>query len=716
MNNSKHIRIFSINLCIFNSLKITAMNEFVSMDQVFIRKLTEIVLKNLTNENFDVDELAMEAGIGRYTIHRRLRSIRHQSVSQFIREIRLQRAMEMLRNNVALVSEIAYMVGFGSPTYFNKCFHEYYGYPPGEVKKGYPEILETDQEVGSSGQSIPNNKLSHKERIKPIWNLKKSLFIIGSIFLIISIGLILVFDMFSFFRKNDLTDIIAPDGRISIAVIPFQNMTNDTIWNIWQNGIKDELINYLTNYSEYLSTRQAESVDNLTESIGFTNYTSITPFLARAISRKLDANLFITGSIKPAGDKIRVNAQIIDTKSNEYLKAFQIDGQAKEDNILPIIDSLRIQISKYLLITLLQKDNVEFQKITSTHSPDAYRCFINAKDARYKYEDHTAALKWGLKALEIDSNFTWAMFFVCTSYSSQGNLEEYRKWVLRYISKKDIMNNPMERIWSDIGYQQLFGTTHEEIKYLKQLQEIDDQSPFFCFNLGSRYLQLHQFDRAIPEYEKALKIYKKWDLKPLSVGYYSRLGYAYHKTGQYKKEKKLYKKAEGDFPDNYRMLQQQVILALSEGRIKAANEYIERYKSICKENSSTVATIASNLGDIYTEAEILDSADYYYHKAMTLEPENPLRKHNLAYFLIDKDRNINEGLKLIDEILEVDPQNYDYLDTKGWGLYKNEAYQEAHEILRKSWDIRRKKAIFNDEAYLHLQAAKKKAVEGQDNN
>jgi hypothetical protein len=61
------------------------------------------------------------------------------------------------------------------------------------------------------------------------------------------------------------------------------------------------------------------------------------------------------------------------------------------------------------------------------------------------------------------------------------------------------------------------------------------------------------------------------------------------------------------------------------------------------------------------------------------------------------------------------PDNYNYLDTKGWGLYKQGKYQEALNILQKSWDLRMQIAIWDREAFLHLEAAKK-AVTGQKNN
>ena len=89
--------------------------------------------------------------------------------------------------------------------------------------------------------------------------------------------------------------------------------------------------------------------------------------------------------------------------------------------------------------------------------------------------------------------------------------------------------------------------------------------------------------------------------------------------------------------------------------------------------------------------------------------------NNLAYFLIDKERNLNEGLDLINKTLNLYPNSDTYLETKGWGLYKLEKYKEALEILQKSWDLRRNYGEYDHEAYLHLEAAKK-AVAGQKNN
>ena len=66
------------------------------MDQAFIRKLSNIVLANISDETFGAEKLAKEAGMSRVSLYRRIKFIKNQDVSQFIREIRLRRGQERI--------------------------------------------------------------------------------------------------------------------------------------------------------------------------------------------------------------------------------------------------------------------------------------------------------------------------------------------------------------------------------------------------------------------------------------------------------------------------------------------------------------------------------------------------------------------------------------------------------------------------------------------
>ena len=104
---------------------------FIKKD--FLSAITQIIQENIADERFGVSELAAEVNMSRSNLLRKIKNLTGQSVSQFIRQVRLKEAMEMLRQENVTVSEVSYAVGFGSISYFIKCFHDHYGYPPGEV-------------------------------------------------------------------------------------------------------------------------------------------------------------------------------------------------------------------------------------------------------------------------------------------------------------------------------------------------------------------------------------------------------------------------------------------------------------------------------------------------------------------------------------------------------------------------------------------------------
>ena len=101
----------------------------------FIDKAESLILENISNEHFGVSELADTLYMSRSNLLRKIKKQTQLSASQFIRQIRLKEGKELLQNSSLTVSEVSHQVGFGSPSYFIKCFREQYGYPPGEVGK-----------------------------------------------------------------------------------------------------------------------------------------------------------------------------------------------------------------------------------------------------------------------------------------------------------------------------------------------------------------------------------------------------------------------------------------------------------------------------------------------------------------------------------------------------------------------------------------------------
>ncbi|MDP4222727.1 MAG: tetratricopeptide repeat protein, partial [Bacteroidota bacterium] len=488
--------------------------------------------------------------------------------------------------------------------------------------------------------------------------------------------------------KGDTLENLRAKGSTSVAVMPFQNVTNDTTLNFLKDAIQMSLISTLSNTKE-LKVRRQESVNSLLQSKGVTVYASITPALAGSISKKLDADIYITGNIQKAGSETRLNAQLTDTRTNDVLKSFEINANEKEVKF-SIIDSLRKKITDFLLISKIIKESAGSWNIPAltTNSPEALRYFFYGQSAT----DTKTAIDWYLKAVAADSNFYWPMYCLSFTYPWIGEQEQGLNWFLKCYKKKDQWPVAIQiAIMSD--YATNFESLDEQIKYFKQYEQIDDQNPNFYHGLGLTYMELKEYDKAIPALEKSLVIARRWGKEYLGSQvnwFFGALGNAYHYTGQYRKEKKLYRKADRYYPDDTWISNNRAVSCLEVNDTAKANLYIEKYRSVKKEKySASEADIATGVGEIYQNAKMFDKAEQYFRKSLALEPENPARMLYLAEFLNYNNRNLNEVSDLMNHAMKLAASKtdyYNYLNAKGWSLYKQGKNKEALEILQKCWD------------------------------
>jgi DNA-binding response OmpR family regulator len=106
-----------------------------SMDDAFLKRVMAAVEQHLGDESFHIVELSALVGMSRRQLHRKLAALTNQGPGEFIRYIRLHRAMDLLQKDAGTVSEVAYRVGFSDPSYFSKCFHQQFGKAPTDVRK-----------------------------------------------------------------------------------------------------------------------------------------------------------------------------------------------------------------------------------------------------------------------------------------------------------------------------------------------------------------------------------------------------------------------------------------------------------------------------------------------------------------------------------------------------------------------------------------------------
>jgi AraC-like DNA-binding protein len=105
------------------------------IDRKFISEFTAFVEGNLSNEDFNVEEICKKMGISRMHLHRKVKALLNINVNDYILNIRLQKAKYLLQHEELNISEISYKVGFSSPAYFSTVFKSKFGVTPKAFKE-----------------------------------------------------------------------------------------------------------------------------------------------------------------------------------------------------------------------------------------------------------------------------------------------------------------------------------------------------------------------------------------------------------------------------------------------------------------------------------------------------------------------------------------------------------------------------------------------------
>jgi signal transduction histidine kinase/DNA-binding NarL/FixJ family response regulator len=105
-----------------------------SADERFLKRALEIIEKNMGDCDFDVNNFYPEMNMSRMQLFRKLKALVNQTPSELIRNMRLKRAAQLMKQNFGNIAEITYEVGFNNLSYFAKCFKEKFGVLPSEYK------------------------------------------------------------------------------------------------------------------------------------------------------------------------------------------------------------------------------------------------------------------------------------------------------------------------------------------------------------------------------------------------------------------------------------------------------------------------------------------------------------------------------------------------------------------------------------------------------
>jgi signal transduction histidine kinase/CheY-like chemotaxis protein/AraC-like DNA-binding protein len=114
-------------------LGVSDLPDAPSVEQQWLKTVLKAIEDNMEDEMFGVEQLADQLAMSRSNLFRKLNAITGKNPNELLREMRLERAKQLLEQGASNVSEVAYMVGFNSRTYFARCFAAQYGVAPSEV-------------------------------------------------------------------------------------------------------------------------------------------------------------------------------------------------------------------------------------------------------------------------------------------------------------------------------------------------------------------------------------------------------------------------------------------------------------------------------------------------------------------------------------------------------------------------------------------------------
>ncbi|MEN8116815.1 MAG: helix-turn-helix domain-containing protein [Bacteroidota bacterium] len=478
--------------------------------------MTRIVEANFSNGSFGVSELSEEMGMSHSSLHRKLRTIANQSVSQFIRETRLKHAMGLLQQQLGTVAEVAYEVGFGSTTYFSKCFHDYYGYPPGGVRKQYVAESELVDNIQAT------EKL--KNRIK------------------------------------------------SIAVLPFDNYTGDESQAFLVFGMHDALIGELGQLgairviSKTSALTYSNSEKTIKEIASELEVDAIIEASVLVVDEKIRIQLKLFNAFPEErqlwaqsfdvdfSDILKLYSQIIRKIASEIHITLSPEQQAQLNEIREVNPEsykayLRGKYNLYQLTPEGIKKGLEYLHEAvriDPAEPFAYAGLalgyldiahgpFNPGDAYIKAE--SAALQ----AIKLDATMAetqLALAEICM-YSSWKFVEAEKHYIRALELNPNLSLTHYHYAWALF----LFGRLEEAVSEHQLAQKYDPFNPMLTAFLGALYSYVGRYDDAIRE------AYKTFDIvKDFPVGYFV-LGETYLAMGRLEEAIKMHEKLASVAPE-----------------------------------------------------------------------------------------------------------------------------------------------------------------------
>jgi adenylate cyclase len=384
------------------------------------------------------------------------------------------------------------------------------------VLVGFPIALVISWAFEMTPEGMKRTENVSPDEVIPQWSKKKfAALIIGVA--IIAAGLL----AFQLLRSSRSTIIATADAK-SIAVLPFLNLSADKNDEYLSDGMTEELLNVLTKVKSL-------RVPGRSSSFAFKGKNEEDIF--RKVGQELQVNTVLEGSVRKAGDKLRVTAQLINAADGYHLWSETYDGDMED------ILSFQSDVAKRVVEALQLRLGVEEERgLTkkSTENPEAHRLYLLGRYhfAKFTRAGWTNAIHYYEQALQVDPNFALAYSGLADTYGWAGGqiMAGREAWTKQMeLARKALAVDP-DLAEAHLALGTALQTSFDFKGSEKELNRAVELNPNFALTydqFGWTFACLGRFDQAIAAEKKAIK------LDPLNTFLNTDLGFFFYWSRRY---------------------------------------------------------------------------------------------------------------------------------------------------------------------------------------
>ncbi|MAE85507.1 MAG: AraC family transcriptional regulator [Flammeovirgaceae bacterium] len=579
------------------------------MPSEFLKRAEKAVLDNLSNEQFGVSELADAVNMSRSNLLRKVKTETSLSASQFIRQIRLQEGMKMLEAGDLNVSEISHQIGFGSTSYFIKCFREHYGYPPGSVGK----VLEEEEEEKAPHDSAPTLKNNWVSQV------------------LMAAGVIILLVLVTYFFRHKETATIPTEK--SIAVLPFKNLSADSSNIYLINGLMETTLNNLQKIKD-LRVVSRTSVEK------FRNSTLTIP----EISAMLPVGYLVEGSGQKVGDRIQLNIQLIEAATDRQVWSEQYNREVQD--IFQLQQEIASSIVSEIKVVITPEERERIETIP-TENLEAYEAYLKGR-ASIGQETEQGLLDgipYFQQALELDSEFGLAYAYLSITYYYLDYFKTEKKYLeeMNSLADKALLYAPQapESLIAKAFYFQQVGDFKETERYLLQAHKYAPGSPDIINWLSDFYTRYSPDTKKYLEFAlKGVRLLTENKDSVTTSYLYLHLSNALIQNGFVDEALFYANKCLDYFPDNpYGYIKSYILYVKNRDLVQTRNMLINEF-----EKDTTRFDILQEIGKLYYCDGEFDKAYEIYDRFIALRDRMGMDVYQFEYLKI-ADTFIRKGEK-----------------------------------------------------------------------